>query len=232
MNLRYPVNYIAITQYYKQGVHNAVDLGWSYANGGENQPICAPADGVVVAVRSDYNQTDTTGSSYGNYVKINHANGYSTLCAHLLYDSIKVKVGDAVSIGQEIGKMGRTGRADGNHCHYEVFINGEKVNPELYTYVYPGQVVSPNPDATRGLLYLTEPDPEPTPCEDCEPFKKQIKELQDKIELQTKEIEILKEELREKEDIVFEYNVKKTSLYEIKLYEGEKLLISGDIETN
>lgn len=126
--------------------------------------------------------------------------------------------------------MGRTGRANGNHLHYEVFINDEKVNPELYTYVFEGQITSTNPTATEGLLYYTptpSPDPIPNPDE-CEELKKQIKELQDKIALQNKEIISLKEQISEQDEndnIVFEYNVEKTSLYEIQLYNGEKLLI-------
>ena len=130
--------------------------------------------------------------------------------------------------------MGRTGRANGNHLHYEVFIQDEKVNPEIYTYVFEGQITSSNPTATEGLLYYKPtpnpeptPEPEPNPTE-IEELKKQIKELQDKIALQNKEITSLKEELKEQEEnenFVFEYNVEKTSLYEIQLYDGEKLLI-------
>ena len=235
MNLRYPVNYIAITQYYKKNIHNGIDLGWSSAHGGNEQPIYAAYDGEVIAVKKDYNQTDATGSSYGNYIKIKHEGGISTLYAHLKYGSVTVNVGDKVTIGEQIANMGRTGRANGNHLHYEVFLNDEKVNPELYTYVYNGQITSPNKDATIGLLYYEEPtptpDPEPTPS-DCEEYKKEIQELQDKIALQNKEITSLKEQLNEKDnDFIFEYNVDKTSLYEIKLYDGEKLYIRSYNET-
>lgn len=203
MNLRYPVNYIAITQYYKKGIHNGIDLGWSSAHGGNEQPIYAAYDGEVIAVKRDYNQTDATGSSYGNYIKIKHDNNISTLYAHLKYDSVTVNVGDKVTTGQHIALMGRTGRADGNHLHYEVFLNNEKVNPESYTYVYPGQITSPNASATQGLLYYTPPTPTPNPepkpePEQCLEQKKQIQELEDKISLQTKEIENLKEQLKEK----------------------------------
>ncbi len=236
MILKYPVNYIAITQYYKKGVHNGIDLGWSSAHGGNEQPIYAPADGVVVSVKSDYNQTDASGSSYGNYVKIKHNDSISTLCAHMKYGSVTLKIGDEVTQGMQIGIMGETGRADGKHLHYEVFLNNVKVNPEEYTYVLPGQIVSTNPSAIRGLMYYNpvpepepgptiEPNPTPTPDTIIEELKKQIQELEDKISLQAKEIEALKNELNESENYIFTYPVQKTSLYEIKLYEGETLLI-------
>lgn len=236
MTLRYPVNYIAITQYYKKNVHNGIDLGWNSAHGGNEQPIYSAADGEVIAVKRDYNQTDATGSSYGNYIKIRHTDGFYTLYAHLKYDSVRVNVGDHVTQGQYIANMGRTGRANGNHLHYEVFINDEKVNPEIYTYVFEGQITSSNPTATEGLLYYKPtPEPEPTPTPEPEPkpdeteeLKKLIKELEDKIALQNKEIASLKEQLKEQEEndnFVFTYNVEKTSLYEIQLYDGEKLLI-------
>lgn len=232
MTLRYPVNYIAITQYYKKNVHNGIDLGWNSAHGGNEQPIYSAGEGEVIAVKRDYNQTDATGSSYGNYIKIRHKDGFYTLYAHLKYDSVQVNVGDYVTQGQYIANMGRTGRANGNHLHYEVFINDEKVNPETYTYVFEGQITSTNPSAIEGLQYYKPtpeptPDPEPNPNE-IEELKKQIKELEDKISLQNKEITSLKEQLNEKEecnDFIFEYNVEKTSLYEIQLYEGEKLYI-------
>lgn len=240
MILKYPVNYIAITQYYKKGIHNGIDLGWSSAHGGSEQPIYAPADGIVVSARGDYNQTDASGSSYGNYVKIKHNDSVSTLCAHMKYGSVTLKAGDMVTKGMQIGIMGETGRADGKHLHYEVFLNDAKVNPEDYTYVFPNQTVSTNPSATKGLLYYEptpepdpepdptpNPDPEPTPDPNIEELKKQIQELEDKVSLQAKEIEALKNELNESEKYTFTYSVEKTSLYEIKLYEGETLLIKN-----
>ena len=80
------------------------------------------------------------------------------------YGSVTLKAGDTVTQGEQIGLMGSTGFANGNHLHYEVFLNDEKVNPEDYTYVYPNQTVSQNPSATIGLLYYKEdPTPPPTP---------------------------------------------------------------------
>lgn len=231
MYLKYPVNYILITQYYQKGVHNGVDLAWSSSYGGENTPIYAPGDGVVVNVKSDYIGTSIGSRLYGNYVKIKHENNIYTLCAHMKEGSVTLKVGDKVSMGDQIGLMGNTGDANGNHVHYEVFEGNVKVNPEDYTYVYPSQIVSTNPAYNKGLkYYLPEPPtPEPTPTPEPDPeideLKKQIQILEDKNALQAKEIESLKEQLSESGNYTFEYPVLKTSLYEIKLNEGETLLI-------
>lgn len=228
MILKYPVNYIAITQYFKEGGHGGIDLGWSSSHGGMEQPIYAAAKGEVVSVRSNYQTTDASGGSYGNYVKLKHENGFYTLYAHMKYGSVNLKVGDIVNEGDQIGLMGKTGHATGNHLHYEVLINNVKVNPEEYTYVFPGQTISSDPSATIGLLYYNPeptPDPEPEPDKEIEELKKENQELKDKVSLQAKEIESLKQELNEETNYVFEYPVLKTSLYEIKLYEGETLLI-------
>lgn len=155
--LRYPTNYIAITTYFKKGVHNGVDLAWNSKYGGKNQPIYAPADGKVVSIKDK----DKTGKSWGNYVKIYHGklNGKKlyTLVAHL-ENGIKVKKGQKVKMGDLLGKMGNTGNSKGNHCHYEVYLGGSstiyRVNPEKYTYVYPKQKVSSNKSATKGLKYI------------------------------------------------------------------------------
>jgi len=68
--------------------------------------------------------------SYGNHVKIRHSNGFVTLYAH--FSSISVKYGEQVFQGQEIGKVGSTGRSTGNHLHFEIIKNGVQVNPEAY----------------------------------------------------------------------------------------------------
>lgn len=154
--LRYPVNYIAITTYFKKGVHNGLDLGWNSKHGGQHQPIYAPADGKVYSIKDK----DKTKKSWGNYVKIYHGklNGKKlyTLSAHMM-DGIKVKKGKKVKQGDLLGYMSNTGYAGGSHDHYEVYLGGSgtkyRVNPEKYTYVYNDQVVSKNKEATKGLKY-------------------------------------------------------------------------------
>lgn len=119
-----------VTQIYKKGVHNGIDL---VGTGYTLDYIVAHSAGTVVAVRSNYKTTDTTGVSYGNYVLIKHNNGYYTLYAHIKYGSVKVKVGDKVSKGQTIGYMGATGRATGAHLHFEVRNkNNVMIDPTKY----------------------------------------------------------------------------------------------------
>jgi murein DD-endopeptidase MepM/ murein hydrolase activator NlpD len=67
---------------------------------------------------------------YGNCVRIEHSNNFETLYGHL--SRITVKVGQEVTAGQEIGKVGSTGRSTGTHLHYEVRKNGKAVNPISY----------------------------------------------------------------------------------------------------
>lgn len=69
-------------------------------------------------------------SSYGYLVQIDHLNGYVTYYGH--NSSLLVSVGDKVFKGQHIAEMGSTGRSTGNHCHFEVRLNGERQNPLNY----------------------------------------------------------------------------------------------------
>lgn len=94
--------------------HQGLDIGAAKGN-----PARAAAAGKVV--RSGFE------SLYGNLVVIDHGNGYRTLYAHLSERS--VAKGDIVRRGDEIGKVGTTGRTTGPHLHYEVHVNGLPVNP-------------------------------------------------------------------------------------------------------
>ena len=87
-----------------------------------NTPIRAPAPGVVsfVGVRS----------GYGNTVEIDHGRGFKTRYAHL--NSMAVRPGQRVALGQRIGAMGTTGRSTGVHLHYEVWMNGRPQNPARF----------------------------------------------------------------------------------------------------
>ena len=66
-------------------------------------------------------------NGYGNVVEIDHGNGFSTKYAHL--NKIYVKKGEEIKFNQAIGEVGHTGRATGNHLHYEVLYRGTNVNP-------------------------------------------------------------------------------------------------------
>ena len=70
------------------------------------------------------------GPSYGNYVVVSHSDGTSTLYAHM--SSRSVSVGQSVSQGQELGKVGSTGSSTGNHLHFEIRVNGSRVDPVNY----------------------------------------------------------------------------------------------------
>lgn len=88
--------------------HKAVDI----ANAG-NPAIVAAQSGTVVAA-------GWNGGGYGNYVIINHGNGYSTLYGHMLNNSMVVQAGQVVKQGQKLGAMGSTGRSTGTHLHFEI----------------------------------------------------------------------------------------------------------------
>lgn len=109
--------------------HQAIDIvGANYTL----DNIVSHSDGVVVAYRNNYSTTDSTGNSYGNYVKIKHDNDYYTLYAHMVYKSVKVKTGDKVKKGTVLGAMGNTGHSFGGHLHFEVYRGNNLINPTIY----------------------------------------------------------------------------------------------------
>lgn len=67
---------------------------------------------------------------YGYMVTIQHTNGHKTLYAHM--SKVTCTVGQKVAQGQKIGEVGSTGNSTGNHCHFEIYINGVRVNPTKY----------------------------------------------------------------------------------------------------
>jgi murein DD-endopeptidase MepM/ murein hydrolase activator NlpD len=64
---------------------------------------------------------------YGNFVKLNHENGYKTAYAHM--HKIAVKNGDKIKKGDLVGYVGTTGSSTGNHLHYEVYYKDQLVDP-------------------------------------------------------------------------------------------------------
>lgn len=102
-------------------------LGYSKLHAGvdfaapRGTPIYAAGDGTVK--RANYF------GSFGNYIAIRHANGYETAYAHLNGFARGIKAGTRVRQGQVIGYVGTTGRSTGPHLHYEVHVNGKKMNP-------------------------------------------------------------------------------------------------------
>lgn len=119
-----------ITNPYAGSAHTGVDLGW---HTDAHTPVIAHSDGQVVMVQTGYGQdmSLTGNASYGNLVKIKHPNGYYTLYAHL--SQVDVKKGQQVKQGQKIGNMGKSGRSDGEHLHFEVHNPSDQyIDPTLY----------------------------------------------------------------------------------------------------
>ena len=120
-----------ITQHYNSITHRGVDIGWHSKE--EDNIVTAHSDGIVVDVVKNYNKTDSKGSSYGNYVKIKHLNGYYTLYAHLKYGTVGVVKNQSIKCGEKIAVIGNTGRSKGRHLHFEVRNkNNTRINPEKY----------------------------------------------------------------------------------------------------
>lgn len=91
--------------------HEALDI----AGSGEGSPIFAAGNGTVVTAKRN-------APSLGNYIVINHNNGYYTIYAHM--HSLAVTEGQTVQKAQQIGTMGHTGFATGTHLHFGLYRNG------------------------------------------------------------------------------------------------------------
>jgi len=94
--------------------HQGVDLAAEPA-----QPVRAADDGVVV--RAQY------GTGHGNFVEVDHGGGVMTRYSHL--STLRVAPGASMRRGDVVGLAGSTGRATGAHLHFEVWRNGDAVNP-------------------------------------------------------------------------------------------------------
>ena len=114
-NFMWPTSGYISQKYY--WYHQAVDI----ANK-SNPDIVASQGGTVTTA-------GWNAGGYGNYVIIDHGNGYRTLYAHMLNNSMVVKAGQRVTQGQKLGLMGSTGRSTGTHLHFEVIGPGGKLNP-------------------------------------------------------------------------------------------------------
>ena len=97
--------------------HSGIDFA-----GAIGTPVHAAGDGVVVQARYS--------KDYGNVVMIDHGQGLVTLYAH--NSRLEVRPGDVVLAGQEISRMGSTGRSTGPHLHFEVRQYGQRIDPGRY----------------------------------------------------------------------------------------------------
>ena len=129
-NIYYPFNAVDDDG----NIHRGIDItsGGSIANI-TNAPVLAIADGTVEWVQKwdGVTKSGTTMQTYGNCIRILHANGYRSLYAHM-NDAPTLNVGDTVVQGQTIGHVGSTGFSTGYHLHLEISYNGELVDPCNY----------------------------------------------------------------------------------------------------
>jgi len=88
-------------------------------------PVYASGDGVV-------ERADATAAGYGKHIRISHGYGYESLYAHLY--KYNVRKGQRIKRGDLIGFVGSTGRSEAPHLHYEIFKNGERINPIHFYY--------------------------------------------------------------------------------------------------
>lgn len=98
----------------RAAMHAGVDFA-----GAHGEPILAAAEGVVV--RAGWM------NGYGNVIDIDHGRGILTRYGHL--SRIQVREGDRVVAGDQIGRMGSTGRSTGTHLHFEIRVDGQALDP-------------------------------------------------------------------------------------------------------
>lgn len=124
--MTWPVpGYPNITSYYgwrfnNTDYHTGIDISGGNVFG---KNIVAAADGKVIHVQTTY----TPGKGYGKYLIIDHGGNISTLYGHT--NEILVSVGQHVSRGQVVARVGTTGWSTGPHLHFEVRVNGKHTNP-------------------------------------------------------------------------------------------------------
>lgn len=142
----FPVpNSSEITQEYS-AEHKAIDIAAS-----SGSPVYAAEDGTVSYVQIWDGSYDTTGMmSYGHMVEVRHADGNTTLYAHL--SEINVQQGEKVVRGQRIGRVGSTGNSTGPHLHFEVITSEGKADPAEYLWTMPGEwIMSYAADTEAGI---------------------------------------------------------------------------------
>lgn len=145
----FPVpNSSEITQEYS-AEHKAIDIAAS-----SGSPVYAAEDGTVSYVQIWDGSYDTTGMmSYGHMVEVRHADGNTTLYAHL--SEINVQQGEKVVRGQRIGRVGSTGNATGPHLHFEVITSEGKADPAEYLWTMPGEWIMGYAADTEAGISLT-----------------------------------------------------------------------------
>lgn len=106
--------------------HYGLDICSSDDGSCRGRRIVAVADGIVVMATYHY--------SWGYYIRVDHGDGVITGYAHALEGSFRVSVGDYVKAGQQLSSIGTTGNSTGYHLHFEVWLDGVRVDPLPYVY--------------------------------------------------------------------------------------------------
>jgi murein DD-endopeptidase MepM/ murein hydrolase activator NlpD len=97
-------------------MHEGVDLAVP-----RGTPVYAASEGVVTGARPN--------GGYGNWVRVDHADGVATAYGHLSRFAPRIKPGVRVARGELLGFSGNTGRSTGPHLHFEVIADGQPVDP-------------------------------------------------------------------------------------------------------
>jgi murein DD-endopeptidase MepM/ murein hydrolase activator NlpD len=118
-------------------LHRGLDFGAAYGT-----PIVAATDGRVSHAG--------WGGGYGNVVELRHAGGLATRYGHM--SRVAVRPGQAVRQGQVIGYVGSTGLSTGPHLHYEMFRNGQLIDPRSVRYVTRSQLSGADLEGFRSRL--------------------------------------------------------------------------------
>ena len=123
--MRTPVNGARLSSGYGKRKHPI--LGYSKMHKGLD--FAAPTGTPIMAAGSGIVESSGWNGSYGKYIRIRHNSTYKTAYAHMSRIKRGITPGQRVNQGEIIGYIGSTGRSTGPHLHYEILVNGRKVNP-------------------------------------------------------------------------------------------------------
>jgi len=121
-----PINGARLSSHFSRARRHPI-LGYTRRHNGTD--FAAPTGTPIMAAGNGVVERANRFGSFGNYIRIRHANGYQTAYAHLNNIARGIRAGTRVTQGQTIGYVGTTGRSTGPHLHYEVHHNGNPVNP-------------------------------------------------------------------------------------------------------
>lgn len=104
-------------------------IGSTYHRGQDFGPGC---DAAIWAANAGQVVRAGPGGGLGNVIEVDHGQGLLTRYGHMFSDGILVRIGDRVTAGQQIARVGNSGNSTGCHLHFEVLVNGEHVDPKAF----------------------------------------------------------------------------------------------------